>query len=255
VGAWIGASFGRLRQGWPTLTALFVFGLFAMAASVLLVYGLGILFIVMLQGWERLGRILADPAKLRDVLEAVGGAFTLLSLLAGFIVLRLYGWILLAAVHVSSDPALGFRAALRKGQGRGYAFLALLLLHQLALNVGMILLLIPGLVMAVLFSFALWCFAREGRGVFQSLGDSARAVKGHFLGILGRMLLAGLIGGSMMLVPVAGWIAGAAWIMLAWGALYDDLRTPSPAVDPLRRPGVARPAPPRVGTAPLRASR
>lgn len=57
-----------------------------------------------------------------------------------------------------------------------------------------------------------------------SLGDSARAVKGHFFGVLGRMLLAGLVGGAMMIVPLVGWLVGAAWILLAWGHLYIDLR-------------------------------
>jgi len=256
VGEWIGVSFGRLKTGWATLTALFVFGTVAIVTSVLFVFGLGVVFIGAIQGWERLGRMLADPAKIQYVLEAAGGAFALLSLVAGFIALRLYCWILLAAVHASSDPSLGFRAALGKGKGRGYAFLVLVIVHQLALNAGMMLLLIPGIVMAVWFSFALWAFAREHSGIFESLGSSTRAVKGRFFGVLGRMLVAALIGGSMMLVPIVGWLVGGAWVMLAWGALYDELRAPGPAAVPSPRPGLVRPAPPHVvGATPLRANR
>ena len=77
--------------------------------------------------------------------------------------------------------------------------------------------------------FAPWVFARSGAGVVQSLGDSARLVKGRFLGLLGRLLPVGLVCIPFALVPLVGWLLGAAWALCAWGLLYEDLRQPAPA--------------------------
>jgi hypothetical protein len=243
VGEWLGESFGQLRGRWVTLSALFVFGFFALLLAVVTVYGLGFAFFGFIQGWDNVMRVITDPRKVQYLLEESRGVITLLNLLVAFVALRVYCWVLLAAIHASLDASLGVRAALKKGKGRGYAFLVLFVVQQAVLQIGVMLLILPGIILAVWLGFALWAFARNGAGVFQSLGDSARAVKGHFFGVLGRMLLAGLVGGAMMIVPLVGWLVGAAWIFLAWGHLYTDLRglsmpekrsvRPSPVVRPV----------------------
>ncbi|MGH9751119.1 MAG: hypothetical protein ACRD5D_09235 [Candidatus Polarisedimenticolia bacterium] len=248
VGTWVGAAFGRLKERFWTLSALYVFGLGAALFAVALVYALGFVFVGFLQGWENLARLLQDPRRLGYFLDASQGAFTLFNLLAGFVALRLYCWVLQAAIHASLDPALGFRAALGRGKGRGYSFLLLFLLQQIAVQAGAMLLFVPGIILAVFFGFAFWVFVKEGTGVLQSLRGSARAVRGHFFVVLGRMLLLGLIGGVMMIVPVLGWLAGAAWMMVAWALLYEDLRGPAPRTSPAVRPAL-RGRPERVARA------
>jgi hypothetical protein len=245
VGEWLGESFGRLRDCWLTLSLLFVFGFFAMLIGVVLVYALGIAFVGVLQGWENLARVVTDPRRLQYFFAEAKGAFAILNLLAAFVALRLYTWILLASIHASADVSLGFRGALRKGKGRGYAFLLLFVVQQALVQIGALLFILPGIVLGVWFGFALWAFAQDGAGAFASLGKSARAVKGHFWGVLGRMLLLGLIGGVFMIVPVFGWLLGAAWAFGAWSLLYEDLRGPAPA--PQR---IARPPQPVRGPAP-----
>lgn len=238
VGEWLGDSFSRLKETWLTLCGLFVFGSCVIAVGVVAVYGVGVGFLGTLQGWDNLKRVVLDPTRLSYLIEESRGAFALLNLVAILVGLRLYCWILKAVIHTSIDPSTGFGAALGKGNERGYAFLALFLVQQVILNAGIILLILPGIIMAVWFGFSLWACARDESGVFASLGDSARAVKGHFFGVFGRMLLLGLIGGAMMIVPVIGWLVGAAWMLVAWSCLYENLTAPQPA------PVVARP--PRV---------
>lgn len=224
VGELLGESFSQLKDRLMTLTALFIFGFFALLLGILLVYALGVVFVGFIHGWSNLTRVILDPRKLQYFFEESQTAFTVLNLLAAFIALRVYSWILLAAIHASTDASLGVRGALKRSKGRGYGFLILFVVQQIILQIGMMLFVLPGIVLAVLFGFALWAFARENTGVFQSLARSAKIVKGHFFGVLGRMLLLGLIGAVIMIVPVVGWLVGAAWIMLAWSLLYEDLR-------------------------------
>lgn len=251
VGTWLQESFGRLRGRWLTLSALFVIGFLALVVGVLTVYGLGFVIYGSLQGWDNMMRVALDPRKLGYLIDEARGGVALFNLLAAFVALRIYCWILLAAVHASMDPGLGIRDSLRKGKGRGYAFLVLVVVQQLILQLGMVLFILPGLILAVWLGFAFWAFAREESGVFRFLGESARLVKGHFFGVLGRMLLLGLLGGAMMIVPVIGWLIGAAWMFVAWELLYADLRGPAPVkAGPARRaPAAGRIATPHGSTA------
>lgn len=234
VGEWLGASFGRLRENWLTHCALAVFGFCVIAAGVLAVYGLGIGALAFAQGWDTLKRNLGDPTRLGYMMEESRGALTLLNLLACFIGLRLYAWTFKAAVHASIDPSAGFGAALRRGNERALPFLGVLIVQQIVVGAGMVLLIVPGLILAVRLGFAPLACARDGSGVFGSFGDSARAVQGRFFGVLGRMILAGLIGGAMMVVPIVGWLVGHAWVLTAWGCLFDELTAPP------RQPAAAR---------------
>ena len=229
VGAWLGSSFSRLKQRWFTLSMLLLFGFLATVLSVALVYVFAVVFVGFLRGWDNLGRTLADPRKLGIFLEQSRGAFAMFNLLAGFVALRMYCWFFHAAIHASADASLGVRAALGRGKSRSYGFLALFVVQQIILQVGILLFVVPGIILAVLLGFAMWAFARGEAGVFQSLGHSTRMVKGRFLGVLGRMLLVALIGIPFMIVPVVGWLVGAAWMLVAWSLLYDNLRERVPA--------------------------
>jgi hypothetical protein len=240
VGQLLGDSFSGLGSRWLTLSLLFVAGMFTALFSFALVYVLGVVFVGFIQGWENLGRVVMDPRRLQLFLEESQGALTILNLLAFFIVMRVYCKFLAAAIHASSDESLGFRESLKKAKNRGYAFLALVIVQQVILQIGMMLFILPGIILAVLLGFAFWAFVRDDAGVFQSLGNSVRLVKGHFFGVFGRMILLGLIGAAMMIVPVLGWLIGPAWIMVAWSLMYEDLREPTqPTARSARPPQVA----------------
>ena len=223
VGVWLGSSFSQLKHRWLPLTMLLLVGFLATVLSVALVYGLAVVFVGFLRGWDNLGRTLSDPRKLGIFIEQSRGALMMFNLLAGFVALRMYCWYFHAAIHASADASLGVRAALRRGKSRSYGFLALFVVQQIILQLGMLLFILPGIILTVLLGFAMWAFARDEAGVFQSLGHSARMVKGRFLGVFGRMLLVGLIGIPFMIVPVIGWLVGTAWMLVAWSLLYDNL--------------------------------
>jgi hypothetical protein len=127
-----------------------------------------------------------------------------------------------------------------------------MVVQNVIVQIGMALFVVPGLVLAVLFGFAPFAFAREGKGVFGSLGASCRAVSGHFLGVLGRMLLLGLVCIAIAIVPVLGWIAAPCLALLAWAELHRDLTAPAPAMTARPRP---KPVAARPRTIPTPASR
>ena len=243
VGEWLGESFGRLKGRVVTLSLLFIFGIVMTLLGMVLVYALGIVFLGFIQGWDVLGKAIQNPQRIKSALEASSGALTIFNLLATFIALRVYCWVMLATIHASMDQSLGFGGALRRGKGRGYAFLVLVILQQIIFQLGMVLLILPGLVLLVLLGFALYVFARENAGVFESLGSSARIVKGHFFGVLGRMIVMAFIGGLMMIIPILGFFAGMTWVMVAWAIIYEDLRVALVRQRVPQQPRVMRPAP------------
>ncbi len=243
VGEWLEESFGRLKGRVVTLSLLFIFGIVVTLLGMALVYALGIVFLGFIQGWDVLVKAIQNPQRIKSALEASSGALTIFNLLATFIALRVYCWVMLATIHASMDQSLGFGGALRRGKGRGYAFLVLVILQQIIFQLGMVLLILPGLVLLVLLGFALYVFARENAGVFESLGSSARIVKGHFFGVLGRMILLAFIGGLMMIIPILGFFAGMAFVMVAWAVIYEDLRVALVRQRVPQQPRVMRPAP------------
>jgi hypothetical protein len=195
----------------------------------------------LLHGWDAVSRTVTDPRRLGMLLEQSRLALALFNLLAVFVALRTYCWFFHAAIHASADESLGVRAALARAKHRGYGFLLLFVVQQVIVQLGMLLFIVPGIILAVLFGFALWSFARDESGVFEALSDSVRMVKGRFLGVLGRMLLTGLVALPFMLVPVVGWLVGAAWVMGAWSLLYTDLTRRVPAKSPAVAIGTLRP--------------
>ncbi len=58
---------------WVTLSALFVFGFFALLLAVVMVYGLGFAFFGFIQGWENVMRVITDPRKAQYLLEESRG--------------------------------------------------------------------------------------------------------------------------------------------------------------------------------------
>jgi hypothetical protein len=248
VGEWLGESFAALRGRVVTLALLSIFGFFAIVLGVAMVYALGIAAYGSMQGWDNVMRLLSDPQRVQYLIEESGRAIALLNVLAIFVAIRISSWVMLASIHASMVDSLGVREALRKGRERGYAFIGLIVLHQIIVSAGFVLLIVPGIILAVRLGFASCAFAKEGGGVVQSLRDSAGAVKGRFLAVLGRMILVGLLGSLMMIVPVLGWLVGGAWILVAWSLLYENLR--GPAASPARarvapRPGIVYPPAPQ----------
>ena len=225
VGDWTGRSFRGLSGSWITLTALGIVGTVVTAISVALVYGLAVLALGFLQGFEFLGR-LGDPEQLSWFLhdETNGTLFRVLNLVAMLVAIRIGAWFALAHVHAACDHSLGFFGALRAAKPRSLPFIGLAIVHQLAVGLATMALIIPGIVVGLWFSMAALTFAREDLGVLASFGRSRQLVKGRGFAVLGRLLLMSIVCTLIMIVPIAGWIVGPALAWVAWATLYEDLR-------------------------------
>lgn len=247
VGEWLGRSFRALGRRFFALTGLAILGgmtAFLGAALVYLAAGAAVYFF-------------ADPQALQSV--SAGGGIAALAqepsfammifgvhLLAGFVAMRMWCWFFLAMVHLTADPGMTFGSALGTARKRSFAFLGLLIAQNFLIQIGMFLLIIPGLILSVYLGFSAWAFARDGAGIGASMKESLSAVKGRWFGVFGRMLLLGLVCTAMMIVPIAGWIAAPLLALCACGELFSDL-------SPSRSMAAARTAP-RTRTAPMTAT-
>jgi hypothetical protein len=229
IGQWLGQSFARLKGSLLTLSIIFIIGFVTVTLGCVLVYALGVVSFGFIQGWGNVMAMVTNPSRLQAFGEQNQSLIFIVNLLAWLVGLRMFCWATLAAIHAASDESLGVRAAFKAGKSRGYGFLALFVILQIILMIGIMLLILPGLILAVLLGFTLWVFARENAGMLASLGRSVKLVKGHFLGVLGRMILVGLIGALIMIIPIIGWLVAPAFMMLAWSTLYMQLSDAVPA--------------------------
>ena len=229
VGQWLGQSFSGLKTRLLPLSIIFVVGFVGVMAGMLLVYVIGAVLFGFIQGWGLVVATVTNPQRLQAFVAQNQLVILVFELLATLVGLRIYCWATLAAIHAASFDSTGVRAAFRAGKGRGYGFLGLFIVVQVLIGIGAVFFLLPGLIVAVFLGFSLWVYALENAGVFASLGISARLVKGRFLGVLGRMLLVGLIASVIMVIPIIGWLVGAALLMVAWSKLYIELSDFEPA--------------------------
>ncbi len=101
-----------------------------------------------------------------------------------------------------------------------WKFFLLMILVFLATFGGFVLLIIPGIIFAVWFSFSSFVFVDKGLGVKASMGKSRELVKGRFWAVLGRLFVFGLFSGFVgLVVSIIPLGIGAALVTLA-GALF-----------------------------------
>ena len=109
-------------------------------------------------------------------------------------------------------------------------FLLGLLLFLIIIG-GAILLIIPGIIFSVCFSFSKFIYLYEGSGIEESLGKSKELVKGRFWPVTGRLFVIGLLMGIFQSlvswIPFLGYILSAALgalILLPYYFLYMELK-------------------------------
>lgn len=234
VGQWLGQSFGVLKTRLLSLCLIFITGFVCLVLGLVLVYVLGAILFGFIQGWSVVMSMVTNPYRLQAFVAQNQTLILVFELLAALVALRIYAWAALAAIHAASHDSLGVRAAFRAGKGRGYGFLGLFIILQIVVAIGFALFFLPGLILSVFLSFALWVFALENAGVIASIRISAGLVRRRFLGVLGRMILVGFLGMLIGVIPVIGWLVGPALVMVAWSLLYIHLSEyePAPAAAP-----------------------
>ena len=99
------------------------------------------------------------------------------------------------------DTVLSFREAYKQSSGLILSSLVISILTGLALMGGFILLVIPGIIFLVWFSFGNYVLVNEGKKGSEALQASKEYVKGNFWAVLGRYIVLILVAIVVFAVP------------------------------------------------------
>ena len=132
-------------------------------------------------------------------------------------------------IVVKGGP-LNIRKTLKVGWQKTGKFFLVGLLNMLIVFLGLVLLIVPGIIFAVWFSFSRFILIKEGLGIKASLARSKELVRGRFWPILGRYLIFFVViilaQIALSLVPYIGTIAStllAPLFILPFYLLYQEL--------------------------------
>ncbi len=129
------------------------------------------------------------------------GLYGLLSLLAtGF------SWLALMWV-ITREESLSWKDAYKKSLSLALPSFVVILLSTVITIGGLILLVIPGIYLAIAYSFSQYALFADNKRGMEALRASKFYVKGHWWGVVGRTLLFGLAIGLIQTVLGAGSIA------------------------------------------------
>lgn len=101
------------------------------------------------------------------------------------------------------DEGLSSNSSFRQAFARYGGLLALYLLSSLGMALGFLLLILPGIALAVLWSIAFPIFMMEGRGPVASLTASFEAIKGEFWRVLGVFAAFAVVVGVLFVIVAA----------------------------------------------------
>jgi hypothetical protein len=175
---------------------------------------------------------------------------------AGFLVVLLAGAsfilsqavILYGALEQMRDHSFGIGESLMHGLARFFPVLGVYILMTLAIGIGLVLLIVPGMILGMMLFVSLPACIVEKQGPYRSLKRSAELTKGNrwrILGIAILLYLGNVIGGGIVkfaLLAVAGvtvaalggflWsvIFGAAYAIVV-AVVYHDLRAGREGID------------------------
>ncbi len=141
-------------------------------------------------------------------------------------------WVAAATVYAVVDGT-GVKASLGLGLNRVWAFLWLFSLVGLIVGGGFGLLIIPGILFTVWFSFAQYVLAAEDTRGMEALLKSKEYVRGHGWGVFGRLLLLMLIFIPISLIPIVGPLLSmllGPFTMIYYNEIYQDLREMKPDI-------------------------
>lgn len=169
-------------------------------------------------------QVVLDPGTDRIVVlgetvdvPAARGLFDALFVGALALAISVVIWALLEAaiVRAAAQATLGdpidVEASYRWGFRRIGSVILVALLVGLAVLGGLILLVIPGLIFAVMLSVAIPALIVEDRRGTDAMGRSWNLVRGHFWHVVGVIVVAGLIAGIVS--GIIGALGGDAWFL------------------------------------------
>lgn len=108
-------------------------------------------------------------------------------------------WVTVSLLYaISERDRITVAEALRKGGQRFFSYLWISLLSGFIVLGGFLLFIIPGIILAIWFSLALYILAAEDRRGMNALFRSKQMVQGYWWPVFGRFLVLGLIGFAIM---------------------------------------------------------
>jgi hypothetical protein len=148
--------------------------------------------------------------------------FILLGILAQFWIEAALVW---ALNHAAGGNKVGVRMALAEGWKIFGRVLWVMILAGLIIFGGYLLLIIPGIILAIYFSFVVFVAVVEKKGGVDALWRSKEIVSGHFWRVLGITLLVGLLTGlaNQVAGPLAYLFLTPFWTAILY-YLYKDLK-------------------------------
>lgn len=158
---------------------------------------------------------------------AAAGGFLVVSILSGIVGLLAHGMTVAMADQALDGSSATLAAGWSRLTSRLVAILIASVLIGILVSVGMMLLVLPGLIVAFLLMFTLVAVMVDGAGAFDSLARSFRTVTGNFratfvvfLVLIALGVLAGLVSIILGLIPVLGVI-----LTMVVSALYTGYVT------------------------------
>lgn len=153
-----------------------------------------------------------------------------------FLYFFFYFWIAISGILAVDSVVAGKKEKIRdlykKAWKKVGRYFLLTLLIVLLIAIGAILLIIPGIIFMVWFSFSSYELILENRGVTGSLGESKRLIAGKFWKVFGRLIVFGVFGLVIqllfVLIPYLGTViyplAGALFVLPTY-LLYQELKS------------------------------
>lgn len=175
--------------------------------------------------------------------EAVTGIVTMvkapLAIIAAAVQIFLFtGYVRITIDAVRSTPEVGLvaapqaprpRLALLFSQGRRVlGTTAVMFLLVLAIGAGLVLLVVPGVVIALSATFTLHLMVDRGLGPIAALKESWRITRGHWLRLLGFYGIALCVFVAGLLACGVGLVVAVPVVYLALAALYVELANAAP---------------------------
>jgi hypothetical protein len=201
-------SWEAFKKRFRTLASLYLLSLFFLLGFVGIFAGAGFLFSLLIH-------------ELRIALVSVGAV---LGLLPGFAAMF---WALTAFAYAVTDETLGIGDALKKGWHRAGAFFWLASLAGYIITGGFLLLIVPGIIFMVWFSFAQFVLVTEDERGMAALLKSKEYVKDRWFDVFLRLVVIWIVSGCVGMVPLIGPIVSLVFfpfVMIFIYLIYRDLK-------------------------------
>lgn len=168
------------------------------SAIVLVLSGIGSTLLPLFSGGIKTGNFL------RPQNGAIAVLLVVFALIFGIISLILQIWAQVALLtEAVSETKIGIKEAYSLSKGKRLRFLGLTLLSAVVVWGGFLLLIVPGVILAIGFSFTTNILVVENIGGMRALLKSKEYVRGYWWKVFGRLLFIGLFLGMFSVLPQA----------------------------------------------------